>query len=52
MRFLFKLLGFMQIEVDNVPPKDLIKILWAVTGIIVLMIFFTIGLKYVTQGLG
>lgn len=50
-RYSFKLLGLIHIEVTNISPKDLIKILLTIAAIIVLIILITNILNYVAHHL-
>ena len=50
-RYFFKLLGLIQIEITNISPKELIKILWAFAGIILLAILFAKVINYIAHTL-
>lgn len=49
MRFLLKLLGLIHIEITNISPKDLIKILLTIAAIIVLITLLPNIINYVTH---
>ncbi len=47
-RYSFKLLGVVMIEITNVTPEKLIKILWTVAKIVLLMVLLIQAPDYIT----